>query len=326
MKVLIVCSANSGRVVPFIEEQVKALQLEGVETEYFLVKQKGVLGYLRERKNLLFKIRDFKPDLIHAHYGLSGLLANLQRRVPVVTTYHGSDINNPKVFPFSKMCMMLSAHNIFVSEKMTPKSPKGDLRKRKKSNLTPDPSPLVEGRYVVIPCGVDINLFMPIDKFAARKLLNLKQDKKYILFAGSFTNQVKNPELAKQSVNLIENAELLELKGYTREQVALLMNAVDCVLMTSFSEGSPQFIKEAMSCNCPVVSVAVGDVADVINNVDGCYISSYETKDIADKLRMALEFGKQTEGRKRIVELGLDSKSIAEKIVEVYNIVTASNP
>ncbi|MDD3320944.1 MAG: glycosyltransferase [Paludibacter sp.] len=307
MKVLIVCSGNSGRIVPFIVEQVVALQSKGVETDYFLVQQKGILGYLKEKKKLLSKIKSFQPDLIHAHYGLSGLLANLQRQIPVVTTYHGSDINNHKVFLFSKLCMMLSAYNIFVSGK-----------NRKKANLTPGPSPKGEGNCDLIPCGVDIEPFKPIDKLEARIQLKLDKDKKYVLFAGSFTNEVKNPELAKQSVNLIENVELLELKGYSREQVALLMNAVDCVLMTSFTEGSPQFIKEAMACNCPVVSVPVGDVPDVIENIEGCFISTYEPTDVAVRLKLALEFGKRTEGRNRIVESGLDSETVAKKIIGVY--------
>lgn len=302
MKVLIVCSANSGRVAPFIEEQVIALKSLGIDTDYFLIQQKGVKGYLKERKNLLQKINNFHPDLIHAHYGLSGLLANLQRKVPVVTTYHGSDINNPRVFPFSKLNMILSVHNIFVSEKMTHKSPKGDFKKKKS----------------LIPCGVDINLFIPVGKSDALKLLGLDMNKHYVLFSGSFNNAVKNPVLAQNAATLVENAELIELKGYTREQVVLLMSAVDGVLMTSFTEGSPQFVKEAMACNIPIVSVPVGDVPEITGGIEGCFISTYEPADVAKKLKLALEFGKRTEGRRRIVELGLDSETVAKKIIEVY--------
>jgi len=300
MKVLIVCSRNHGRIAPFIEEQVSSLQSLGVEIDYFYIQQKGIWGYLRERNNLVRKMRSFKPQLIHAHYGLSGLLANLQRKIPVVTTYHGSDINNSKVFLFSKLNMFFSSYNIFVSQKNL-----------YKSGLTKNQS--------LIPCGVDIKLFSPIDRLEARKKLNLNSDKKYILFAGSFSNHVKNPELAIDSVELLENVELLELKGYTREQVALLMNAVDVVLMTSFSEGSPQFIKEAMACNCPIVSVPVGDVREIMSDTDGCKICSYDIEDVADKLSMAFEFGKRTDGRQKIIELGLDSETVARRILEVYS-------
>ena len=152
----------------------------------------------------------------------------------------------------------------------------------------------------------------------ARKELQLDNNVRYVLFAGAFENKVKNADLALKAVASLLNIKLLEFNGYSREQAVTLMNAVDCVLMTSYSEGSPQFIKEAMACNCPIVSVAVGDVPEVIKNMEGCYISTYEVEDVAEKLHQALLTGKRTEGRKRIIELNLDSKSIGNRIVEVY--------
>lgn len=299
MNLLFVCSKNSGRIAPFILEQGESLVQLGIRVEYFTIEGKGWKGYLKNRKRLVETIKTFQPQVIHAHYGLSGLLANMQRRVPVVTTYHGSDINNPKVFLFSKLCMKLSVHNIFVS-----------IKNQTKSALTKN--------FSLIPCGVDINLFVPFEKLQARKELGLDMNKKYVLFAGAFNNNVKNPELALSAVAGMEDVELLELKGYTRQQVVQLMNAVDAVLMTSFSEGSPQFIKEAMACNCPVVSVPVGDVPDIVSGVEGCYMTTYEPADVVEKLKTALDFAKRTEGRKRIIELKLDIESVAKKIVKVY--------
>lgn len=299
MKILIVCSRNSGKIAPFIQEQGDGLLRLGVEVSYFTIEGKGLWGYLKNRKKLIQKITEFSPDLIHAHYGLSGLLANTQRYIPVVTTYHGSDINDARVFPLSKLNMMLSAHNIFVSEK-----------NRQKSNLARKQS--------LIPCGVDTTLFRPTEKDQARKLLNLDKDKKYILFAGAFANQVKNFSLAQEAVALLTNTNLIELQGYSREEVVLLLDAVDVVLMTSFTEGSPQIIKEAMACNCPIVSVRVGDVADVTYCVPGCFSSTYQSADVASKLQQALAFGNRTEGRTRIMELGLDADTVAGKILNVY--------
>ncbi|HJV77463.1 MAG TPA: glycosyltransferase family 4 protein, partial [Paludibacter sp.] len=292
MKILIVCSRNSGKIAPFIQEQGDGLSRLGVEVSYFTIKGKGLWGYLKNRKKLIQNIAEFSPDLIHAHYGLSGLLANTQRHIPVVTTYHGSDINDARAFPLSKLNMVLSVHNIFVSKK-----------NRQKSNQ--------RGKQSLIPCGVDTTLFRPTEKDQARKLLNLDEDKKYILFAGAFANQVKNSSLAQEAVALLTNTNLVELQGYSREEVALLLNAVDVVLMTSFTEGSPQIIKEAMACNCPIVSVPVGDVADVTDSVAGCFISTYQSADVASNLQQALEFGSRTEGRTRIMELGLDAETVA---------------
>ena len=117
MKILIVASDKNGRFAPFIEEQMAALEARGMEVLRYGITVKGIIGYLRELPALRRMIRSVRPDLIHAHYGLSGLLANLQRMVPVVTTYHGSDINVPSILRFSKIAMRLSAHNIFVSKR-----------------------------------------------------------------------------------------------------------------------------------------------------------------------------------------------------------------
>ena len=304
LRILIDCRIHSGQISPFITEQVNSLKSLGVEVEYFLVDQKGIFGYLKKRQDLLKKIKAYKPELIHAHYGLSGLLANLQKKVPVVTTYHGSDINNTLVFPLSRICMMLSVYNIFVSAK-----------NQKKSGIKKNNS--------IIPCGVDLNLFVPMKKEEAKNKIKLDKNKKYVLFAGAFQNEVKNSKLAIEAVSMFPDVELLELNGYTREQVAILMNAVDVALMTSFTEGSPQFIKEAMACNCPIVSVQVGDVPEVIANLEGCYISTYDPKDVAGKLNLAIDFAKRTDGRKRIIELKLDTENVAKRILGIYkNIVT----
>lgn len=299
VKVLVVCSKNSGRIAPFIMEQVEALGKIGVVTEYFTVEQKGMMGYLRSRKLMLQKIKSFQPDLIHAHYGMSGLLANLQRKIPVVVTYHGSDINNNKAFKFSRLSILLSKYNIFVSQ--------ANVQKSK-----------VKKNYALIPCGVETAIFKPMEQDGAGQQFQFKKDKQYALFAASFQNRVKNSALAIEAVQNIPNLELLELKGYTRQEVAVLMNAVDVCLMTSFTEGSPQFIKEAMACNCPIVSVDVGDVAEVIADTQGCYVSSHDVNQLTENLRAVLQHNQRTKGRERIVELALDSESVARRIVEVY--------
>ena len=234
IKVLVVCSGNSGKTASFVLEQVESLRNRGVKVEIFSVHGKGVWGYLRNLSPLRKKIESFRPNIIHAHYGMSALLSNLQRKVPVVSTYHGSDINNKKNYAFSRLAMSLSEFNIFVSEK-----------NYNKAGLARNIS--------VLACGVDSELFIPMDKTIARQQLNWSIDKKYVLFAGAFDVKVKNAELAIQSIQLIPDTELIELKGYSREEIVLLLNAADVCLMTSHTEGSPQFIKEALACNRPVV-------------------------------------------------------------------------
>src|SRR4030042_595614 len=99
------------------------------------------------------------------------------------------------------------------------------------------------------------------------------------------------------------------------------LNAADVLVLTSFKEGSPNVIKEAMACNCPIVSTDVGDVRELIENLKGCFITSFDPTDVANKIILALDFRdkyRYTTGRDRILSMGLDSKSIAEKMAKVY--------
>ena len=299
LKILIVCSKNSGRIAPFITDQVEALQEAGVNCEYFTVEGKGITGYLLNLLPLWRKITAYQPDIIHAHYGLSGVLANLQRKVPVVTTYHGSDINNAKVRRFSKIAIRLSAWNIFVSQQNIQLSG-------------------VKKRLSLIPCGVDTNVFKPMDKAVCRQKFGFEPHEKLILFAGAFDNMVKNPELAIESVAKIPDARLLELKGYNRKQVAELMNAVDVCLMTSHSEGSPQFVKEAMACNCPVVSVNVGDVEELLQGVEHCRIVEREVDKIAKSVSELLNLNQRSPGSEKIRYSGYESLYVVDKIKNLY--------
>jgi glycosyltransferase involved in cell wall biosynthesis len=176
----------------------------------------------------------------------------------------------------------------------------------------------LERNQSLISYGIDTVLFDINNKKTIRKDLGIELNKKIALFAGAFHIPVKNSLLARKAIALLPKVELLGLGSYTREELGMLMNAVDVVLMTSFSEGSPQIIKEALACNCPVVSVPVGDVPSTIEDIPGCYITSYEPDDIAVKLQLALDFGRLTEGRKKIEALGLDAESVAGRILEVY--------
>jgi len=339
MKVLIVASDKGNRFVPFIEEQIVALVQAGVEVERFGIMRKGLLGYLREMPRLCRTIQKVRPDVIHAHYGLSGLLAGLARlvcHVPLVTTYHGSDINNPKVLRLSHIAMRLSAWNIFVS----------------KRNVEIATRHFPVKHYSLIPCGVNLTDDQLLIRSEARRRLaaadipctvsdgpNRKQcsfqsiqDAPIILFAGAFDNPVKDADLAQRSVSVLNMeislseggmGNLIELRGYTRPEVNLLMCAADCLLLTSRCEGSPQVIKEAMACGCPIVSVDVGDVSERIAGLSGCYLAaSRHPQEIAALLSQALHHQDKTHGRERIIDEGLGNRQIASQLSEIYQNIT----
>lgn len=296
---MIVARCKQGRYAPFITEQVDAIEKKGVECRYFGVDGKGIVGYLRQIPKLLKAIREFRPDIIHAHYGLCGLLANCQRRIPVVTTYHGSDINDPRVLRLSKRSIRCSRFNIFVSQKNV------DIARPRKD-------------FALIPCGISLEDYPVIDKEDARRQMGLESSAKYVLFAGAFDNPVKNAPLAKEAMRQVPEAVLLELKGFSRPQVATLMQAVDVFLMTSLTEGSPQVIKEAMACGCPIVSVDVGDVRERIEGIEGCFLSERDPEALARTIKNSLAHGDRTQGRATIEKNGLSNDIIAARIISVY--------
>lgn len=301
MRILFVANHNPGFFSPFVLEQAEALRKKGIEIDFYGVEGKGSIGYLCNLTALKQKIHTYRPQLIHAHYGLCGLLANLQREVPVVTTFHGSDIHSKGInLMLSRLAIALSAHSIFVSDPLLQMAGMG---KRRSS---------------VIPCGVNTTVFQPMDKAYARQQLGWDNNSKKVLFAGAFDKTVKNTPLAQESVKLIQDAQLIELKGYSREEVALLLNAVDALLMTSLNEGSPQIIKEALCCGCPIVSVKVGDITSLIAGIEGCFLVERNAQEIASRLKVAFTSQRQGEGRNRILESGLDNTTIATKITSIY--------
>lgn len=300
MKVLYVISGNSSlyAMSPFIREQVVAINLLGVEVDYFQIHGKGIRGYLSNIQKYYKKIEQYKPDIVHAHYGLSGLFANLQRSVPVVTTFHGGDINEYYLRPFSLLSILLSAHSNFVSEELARK-----VSIRRNSSI--------------IPCSVDLDIFHPIAKDMARDAMQLDRSALIVLFSSSFDLPVKNYALALEAVtSLQKKINLIELKGYSRQEVNLLLSACDVALMTSKSEGSPQFIKEAMACNCVIVTTDVGDVKSVIGDTPGCYVTRHSASDVANAIDAALAFDGPREGRDKVRKL--TPEVLAKQIVAIY--------
>jgi glycosyltransferase involved in cell wall biosynthesis len=77
-----------------------------------------------------------------------------------------------------------------------------------------------------------------------------------------------------------------------------------------------------MACNCPIVATDVGDIKLVFRNTEGCYLTAFDTNDVAEKLKKAIDFDRtkgSIQGRERIIELGLDLENVARKIITVYN-------
>ena len=290
-------------LLPFIIEQGEAIRKCGVEVDYFVVEGNGLLSYFTQRKSLMHKIKDFKPDLIHAHYGLSGITAVLQNKVPVVTTFHNGETLSFSANILSSLFSLRTKFMVYVAQHIY------DLAylKRKKN-------------HVILPCGIDLHECVITDKEIARKELGFLPDKKYILFGGGFDNLRKNYPLLKDGIDLLkrDDIEVLEMKGLTRLQISKILSACDLFALPTKSEGSPQALKEAMACNCPIVATDVADIKHLLGDIEGHYICTFDPRDVAEQVEKALAFNGRTKGRERIIELGLTNDLVAKKLVDIY--------
>ena len=303
MKILIVANFNDGVFSPFVIEQTEALKKEGCVIDFYGIVGKGFMGYYSNRGAFLKKIDEFKPDLIHAHYGLSGLLAVLQNKVPVVITFHNGETHTFVGNLLSSIAAQRAKHVVYVAEHIR------RLCYLKAKN------------YTIIPCGINLSdcNITPFEE--ARKALGFEPDKKYILFGGAFDNLRKNFPLLKEAISRLPNKDqivCLEMKGLSRAECTLKMCGCDMFALPTKSEGSPQALKESMACNCPIVATDVADIKHLLGDIEGHYICNFDPDVVAKQTAKALAFGKRTNGRQRVIELGLTNDLVAKKLVVIY--------
>lgn len=319
MRVLFVSSGNSKdfEITPFIKEQGESLKNEGIELDYYQVVGKGLLGYIKAGFSLRKFLRKNHYDLIHAHFIYSGWVALIgaRRKTPVVLSLMGSDANGEykgqnKVTTASRISSFLTWSiqpfmNAIISKSVNIEK---SVYRKKKS--------------FIIPNGVNMQKFRPLLQPASNNH-SLAGGKKKILFLGNKTKPGKNFPLVKAAIQYaaLQDVELLCPYPVCHSEVPRYLNEADVLVFPSFMEGSPNVIKEAMACNCPIVSTDVGDVRWVLGKTPGCYIASFDPEDFAEKIQLAINFSQahgRTNGRHRIIGLGLDMDTVAKRIIAVY--------
>jgi glycosyltransferase involved in cell wall biosynthesis len=302
MKVLFVSSGRKARAGEIVFSQGESLREAGIAVDYLLAGP-GLVGYLTSVAKIRKSWKSGDYDLVHAHYSLSAFAASLAGRFPLVVSLMGSD-----VFMSWWVRILIKILYHFRWDATIVKSLQmKDMLGLKKAEIVPN--------------GVDIELFKPAPSEEAREHLGFPLQGKLVLFGSSAGRSEKNAELAHEAFKLLNDpeTEFRYLSGVPHDQVPFWLNAADVLLLTSKWEGSPNVVKEAMACNCPVVATDVGDISWVIGTTEGCIIAEPDKTDLAQKIKLILERGDRTDGRGRIKLLALTTGETAERIKIVYH-------
>lgn len=307
MKVVFVASGNKsvGTVSAFVRSQYESLQREGVDMLLFPIRGHGWKAYAKSIVKLHTLIQKERPDVLHAHYSVCGVVAavaSIGTKTKVVVSILGS-------FPHPSFKLKWVRFFIrYIWDATLTKS-------QRTANQ-------IGINLPVVPNGVNLDQFAIIDQEKARLLLGFEADKKYVIWCSNPARGEKRYELAERAVEQLHdpNVVLFPVYDKSHDEVVHYMCAADALLLTSISEGSPNVIKEAMACNCPLVSTDVGDVRWVISGVEGTYISDSDTpQSVSDAIMKALNYGKRTKGRQQIYNLELTTKAVAKKIHNIYD-------
>ena len=304
----------------FVEQQIKGFKQIELEVEVMFVDrfQKGMGVYLTLRRQIRSKIEHYQPHIVHIMYG--GVMADQVTRavdgIPTVVTFHGSDLLGEHLSGVVRK--LIAGYGVWASWQAARRADRVVVV----SKILYDALPKDVDRFKVriIPCGIDLDRFKPLNQKECRDRLGWNAEYFHILFPSHPGNSVKRYLLACAAVEALScqgiPAEMHCLQGVSNEEVPIWLNASDVLLLTSQHEGSPTVIKEALACNVPIVSVDVGDVSERIEGIEGCYLALPDSDDLAAKLHLVYAGPHRVAGREKIQELSL--QRVAVRFKEFY--------
>ena len=301
-----------------LARQIASIRALGHAVDLLEIRGLKGLKYLQCWPTLVARSR--QADLIHAHYGYCGWLARAQLGRAVVVSFMGDDLlgtpdESGRMTRFSRMVVAADQHLAGLVDLVIVKSAEmADV-------VAPVPAR-------VIPNGVDVETFRPLDPAESRATLGWTEGKRYVLFAGRPEEPRKAYPLAQAAVAEAERLlgqpiELVPLSAVIPDDVPRYMSACHAMVMTSLWEGSPNVVKEAMACDLPVVSVPVGDVEALLEGVAGCAIRPRQPASLGAALADVLRRGGRSNGRLALQRKGLDQDSVARRVFEAYEDVLA---
>lgn len=305
LKVLFVTNMYPHRRRPdygtFVQHQVSKIRELGHIVDILVIQgYLSKMNYIRGALAILKLTLRRGYDVVHAHYGLCGLVGTSRWGVPLVVTLHGSDVfENRLQRALSRIGCLTATKVIVVSKEIEAK---------------------IRGK--IIPCGVDLRVFKEHDKLESRRRLDLALDKKLILFPYDPRRRIKRFDIAvKVKDTLLRkgfDCDLIVAAGVENEKMPLYYSAADVMLLCSDREGSPTSVKEALACNTPVVAADVGDVREIMDGVTGCSVCTQDAVSLAAAVEKVFMFDPETCFNGRESMQRYDQERVGRDLEEVY--------
>lgn len=307
----------------FVQSQAKSLREIGLEVAVM-----GIRGYAskwqyaRAAHEIVKRNFADEYDVVHAHYGHSAFVARLQVRRPLVISYCGDDLlGTPSPKHPSRMTRRSRA--LATAFAQAGRLASATITKSRQMALQLPRS--VKQRNYVIPNGVDLEMFKRIDQAEARRQLGWEHQEKVMLFVGNPAIPRKNYALAERACQLAarrcSDLRLRLAHGVPPQEIPIWMSAADVLIHPSWSEGSPNAVKEAMACELPVVATPVGDVPERLDGIVGCHVVAADEEAFAEATLDALAHHPCAPARAAVEELTLER--VAKRVSAVYEAVTA---
>jgi len=323
MKILHITNLYPSAKLPdygvFVKEQIESLNgLDMFENDIYHidVETGGATAYFKAIRDL--RSLKKKYDVYHSHHIFSGLvciLAGFRSKLVVSYLSNGYDVGEKLKF-FGPIIYFIVS---FFGKALITKLPRSNSIFAKK--------------FYYIPNGVDEEIFQCVDKLAARKKLGISSKALVLLFVSSksIDRPEKRKDLFDNLIKYLSNSDRLNaveirpiyLCNVSREDIPVYFNSADVHLLLSDREGSPNSVKEALSCGCPVLARSVGDVSNLLDQVPNCDLVDIDnllTKDTIERISYLgkLTPEKRMDIRRVFLKKSITKKKVMRKIEEVY--------
>jgi glycosyltransferase involved in cell wall biosynthesis len=253
--------------------------------------------------------RQFAFDCIDAHYvypdGFAAILLGKILNIPVVVSARGTDIN---VFPSFGLIRPLIRWTLRQAKGLIAVS---SALKDRMVRLGAPPD-----KIRVIPNGIDVERFKPIDRGEARRSLGIPITGALIVSVGSLVPAKRHevlieavaqlstqiPDLKAYIIgdgSLRSELEALRRRTHTEDRVFLVgeksntelcrwFSAADASCLVSAREGWPNVVMESLACGTPVIATRVGGIPEIIVSSELGILVAEDLRSITDGIASAL--------------------------------------